>query len=64
MNKSNYIEQQKERGLQIIRDLYDLNKILPAIKVSEGMYFNFYDEKKCTNWKKELEIGNLKRCPF
>lgn len=58
--KSNYIEQQKERGLQIIRDLYDLNKTLPAIKVTEGIYFNYYDENKMheleervRNWQSE-----------
>ena len=60
MNKSNYIEQQKERGLQIIRDLYDLNKTLPTIKVTEGIYFNFFDENKIheleervRNWQSE-----------
>ena len=60
MNKSNYIEQQKERGLQIIRDLYDLNKTLPDIKVTEGIYFNFFDENKMheleervRNWQSE-----------
>lgn len=60
MNKSNYIEQQKERGLQIVRDLYDLNKTLPSIKVTEGIYFNFYDENKTheleervRNWQSE-----------
>ena len=60
MDKSNYIEQQKERGLQIIRDLYDLNKIVPSIKIAEGAYFNFYNEEriheleeKVRNWQSE-----------
>ena len=60
MDKSNYIEQQKERGLQIIRDLYDLNKIVPGIKIAEGAYFNFYNEEriheleeKVRNWQSE-----------
>ena len=60
MDKSNYIEQQKERGLQIIRDLYDLNKIVPSIKIAESAYFNFYNEEKIheleekvRNWQSE-----------
>lgn len=60
MDKQNYIEQQKERGLQILRDLYDLDKIAPSIKISEGLYFNLYGEErfheleeKVRNWQSE-----------
>jgi len=60
MDKQNYIEQQKERGIQIIRDLYDLNKKYPSIKIAEDLYFNFYDEdkiheleEKVRNWQSE-----------
>lgn len=57
--KSNYIEQQKERGLQIIRDLYDLNKTLPAIKVTEGIYFNYYDENKMQELEERVRNWQL-----
>lgn len=53
MDKYKYIEQQKERGIQIIQELYDLNKII-SVKVIDDFFLNMYDKEKIFNLEERV----------